>query len=338
MFIDSTNLQSTRERAFAVDACITIAVIEEAVRRHIKIELPYDNFKIMRLYLKESEQPLEIRRLYTHNSSMIGGAITKDKCLSYQVAAEVGMRILPWRRYKDDHSARQFYQAQGGNCIIKPSRGSAGRGIVTKFAGESDFVERLATAQPEEDMLMQAKSAGRNDLRLLFVGSSMVAATATTPASVIGHDGKTLRQLVDEENDRRKTANTTLYPTMQFKILDLDQVCLITGRDLEDVIMDGQRVDASLSNVTKGGVARDATGVLHQSFVAEASRIVAKLHLSVVAIDFICNDPSLAVDDQANDAYFLEANSSPGIDLHMYPHEGEGINVAGAFIDYLIYM
>ena len=336
MIIDSSNIESFRKRANSLLVGTALAVLEEAVKRGIKAKLPFDNFKLMWLYLTPESEPVEIRRTLTHASSPISMAITLDKSLSYKVAESVGMRLLPWLETSSEEQALEFFHSQEGNCIIKPAKGQAGRDIVTSFSDENDFVTKYTSLNKTDGVVIQAKSTGRNDVRLLFIGNKFAAATVTRCTELIGDGIKTFGKLIIEENARRKEFNLNRQRTMQLTKLYIREAIIASELQLDTVLDSGETVVASLSNTTKGGIARDVTSIIHQSFIEEATKLVTRLNLPVVAVDFICDDIDEGRNIIDSNAYFLEANSAPGLDLHIFPHEGDGVNVAGLFIDYLI--
>ncbi len=338
MIINTENIDQIRQRAFEIDACISIVIIEEAMARGLKIEMPFNNFKLLSIYPPESEIPIEFRRVATHKTSAVSLAITKDKALCYRVAESVGMRILPWIMALSKESALEFYESQDGCCIIKPLKGQGGRGIVTSFSGVDDFVARYLELKDGDDVIVQAKSMGSFDVRVLFIDQKFVAATSTRPTTIIGNGNSTLSELIATENAVRISDNTQRYPTMTLKELQISDAVNISGYELDQIIPLNTTVLVSLSNVSKGGISSDITAKLHRSFIEEAEKLVKRLHIPVIAIDFIAEqiEPEVSLED--SNAYFLEANSTPGIDMQMYPHEGEGRNVAGQFIDYLLQM
>jgi len=312
-----------------------LVIIEEAINRGIRVELPFDNFKLMWIYINPDSSPVEIRRTLTHSTSPISMAITIDKSLSYQVANSVGMRLLPWIQTYSDQEALSFYKNNNGNSIIKPAKGQAGRGIVTSFHDERDFLSKFQALRSTDSVVIQAKSTGRKDVRLLFIGNKFSAATETRCSEVIGDGHSSFAELIETENSSRRETNNSRMATMLLKEIDIKEACTVSGIQSGVVLREGQSAVASLSNVTKGGIAADVSEIIHQSFIDEASKLVNRLNLPVVAVDFICDEIEQGRSIGASNAYFLEANSSPGIDLHMFPHEGKGVNVAGMFIDYL---
>jgi|GEM_PF-6956488 len=336
MVIDKNNLDSLRKRANSLLVGTALAVLEEAVKRGIKVELPFDNFKLMWLYLTPGAQPVEIRRTLTHDSSPISMAITIDKSLSYKVADSVGMRLLPWLVTSSDQEAIKFFRSHDGKCIIKPAKGQAGRDIITSFTDEHDFIAKHKSLSLTDSVVIQAKSSGKNDVRLLFIGNKFSAATVTRCTELSGDGVKTFRQLIVDENARRQDSNQARQRTMQLTKLNINEATVASEIQPGMVPGSGVRVVASLSNTTKGGIAQDVTSIIHHSFVEEAVKLVKRLNLPVVAVDFICDDIDEGRDIEDSNAYFLEANSAPGLDMHIFPHEGEGVNVAGMFIDYLI--
>lgn len=330
--IDSTNIETIRTRAFAADASTSIVIIEEALKKNIKVSLPFDNFKIIWLYLNDSSTPTEIRKVSTHNSSQIGSAITIDKALSYKYAQLLGMHVLPWICTNEIEEAISFFDTHNEDCIIKPVRGQGGNGIRTRFDSREDFTAFFESTDSTDKLIIQKKAPGKCDLRLLFIGNKFCAATSTIPTYLIGDGISTLGELIALENAEREKSNVSRYPSMLLKELYPNAALRMSGKTADYIVPVGESVEASLSNSTKGGISVDVTKTIHPSFIEDAQKLVDVLHLTTVAVDFIATDYEANVE---GNAYFLEANSSPGIDLHIYPHRGEGVNAAGIFIDFI---
>lgn len=338
MIINSENIDLIRQRAFEIDACISIVIIEEALARGLKIEMPFNNFKLLSIYPPGSETPIEFRRVATHKTSAVSLAITKDKALCYRVAESVGMNVMPWIMALSKESALEFYKSQAGNCIIKPLKGQGGRGIITSFSGADDFVERYLELKSGDEVIVQAKSMGRLDVRVLFIDQKFAAATSTRATMLMGNGKSTLGELIATENTLRSSENIKRYPTMRLKELQILDVVNISGCEADQIIPPNTSIEVSLSNVSKGGISSDITSSLHNSFIIEAEKLAKRLSLPVVGIDFIVERIGQQITFEDSGACFLEANSTPGIDMQMYPHEGEGVNAAGLFIDYLLLM
>jgi cyanophycin synthetase len=335
MEVDSSNIESITKRAVAIDASASLVIINECLNRGLKVVLPFNNFKLMWLYINSKSEPVEIRRVSTHSTSSIGVAIASDKALSYQLAEQVGMNLLPWVCVKDLGLALEFYDKLSGDCIIKPTRGQAGRDVSLSFKDGEDFLKTFSALIVTDNIILQQRALGKSDVRLLFIGGDFACATATRCTELNGDGVKSVHELVIEENSRRAISNVNRFETMYLNEIDFESALKFSGLSHEYIVPEQQKFTVSLSNSTKGGIVSDVSKIIDNSFVVEAKKMVSRLHLPVVAIDFICDEIVEGRSIEECNAYFLEANSSPGIDLHMYPHEGEGVNIAGLFIDYL---
>jgi cyanophycin synthetase len=123
---------------------------------------------------------------------------------------------------------------------------------------------------------------------------------------------------------------------MVLVLLDLDAMRDNFGIDAGYVPAPNESVQATLANIAGGGLAEDYTDKIHNDFVEAGHTMVAALRCPVLAVDFLCDDPTSSFVDNSGEVLFLETNTSPGIDLHQYPHVGPSRNVASAYIDYLL--
>jgi CO dehydrogenase/acetyl-CoA synthase beta subunit len=83
------------------------------------------------------------------------------------------------------------------------------------------------------------------------------------------------------------------------------------------------------ANIGSGGVAVNRTGQLPAELVQSAVMIAKALNLFICGVDFMY--------DKARETWhFIEINSSPSFGLHLWPHEGEPVDVTGAYVDALL--
>ena len=83
------------------------------------------------------------------------------------------------------------------------------------------------------------------------------------------------------------------------------------------------------ANIGSGGVAVNRTGQLPAELVQSAVMIAKALNLFICGVDFMY--------DKARETWhFIEINSSPSFGLHLWPHEGEPVDVTGAYVNALL--
>lgn len=313
----------------------TLVIVEELLRRKYEIQTPYWPRPII-MFRTEEGQERTIMGVVCQKTPALPRVFSGDKYVMYRLAEQLDLPVLDYELYVDADSARQFWITREGHCILKSAKGEGGKGVRVSFSGTEDFLRTAQLMSEDQLVLMQRRSPALSDIRLLFIGGRYVAATVRRPMVIRGNGVLSLRQHVHLENLRRDQLNVTHHPTMRLKHLNLQRAEQISGLTSEAVIARGQEVYVSLANIASGGIAQDVTHELHEGFRKLSKVLVEELCSPVVAVDYLSIDHRKDPLDPSNETTFLETNLRPGIDLHQYPHSGQGVNVSALYVDYVI--
>lgn len=313
----------------------TYIILEELLNRGYKVEMPYWPGRIIRFTAPDGTTRT-INGVMNWNTPALARPFSNHKFITFELAKEVGLPVPDTEVYKTAKQATDFWDKYHGDCVIKTIKGTSGKGVWVHFSSREQFVDRAVQESARTTVLLQRKSHATTDLRLLFIGGELAAATVRRPFILTGNGTDTFSQLLRAENARREVVNKTHHHTMQLKLFDVTQVAAQLGRKVEDVLESGEQLQVSLANIAAGGTAEDVTDSLHPDFVVAAKKLDQALACPVLAVDFLCYDPSKSFEENNKDVIFLETGTRPGIDLHQYPHAGMRRNVAAQYIDYVV--
>ena len=255
-------------------------------------------------------------------------ALCDYKQLSKLVFARVGIPSPRSRLFStpDDPGLEAFF-APGKTYVCKPQLGFNGNGVrmgITTF----DEVRQYWSSQADPDMtyLLEEQIEG-TDLRLQIIGGRIAAACVRVPAHVIGDGDSTLQALVE----RRRAVIHGQNPANRLDLGETElELVASQGLTLASVPEAGRQVWLKrVSNMGQGGHAIDYTEEIHPRYHEWTKRVVEHIDASFMAIDFICEDPTI---DPEGTAHVLEINALAEWAHHTFS-ERRTHDLAGLVID-----
>jgi GNAT-family acetyltransferase (TIGR03103 family) len=147
------------------------------------------------------------------------------------------------------------------------------------------------------------------DLRVVVIGSQVVAAAVRRPAAVRGTGQHTVRKLIEKVSRRRAAATDG---ESRIPLDDETRRCVAAaGYTLDDVLPEGtELVVRRAANLHTGGTIHDCTDRLHPELAAAAVKAAQALQIPVVGLDFIVPTP------EGPEYVIIEANERPGLANH----------------------
>jgi D-alanine-D-alanine ligase-like ATP-grasp enzyme len=277
---------------------------------------------------------------YEFNGALAGlaapetAALFEGKDQTAKFLASKGIKVPAQHVFDDDWPAALAFMGECKAVVVKPARGTGGGGISVKVSTEKDLKSAIAYAKNEISSHKRKRSTGEGatilieeyqqgeDLRLLVINYELRAAATRRPAEVTGHDGLTVRALIEERNDQLAvdTAGQSRIP------LDRETERCLGMRHLgyNSVLEDGLTVRVrENANVRTGGTMEDVTGTLHAGLRDAAETIAKYMQVPLVGLDFLVESP------ENGEYVVIEANESPALGNH------EPQPVARYFIDML---
>ena len=265
------------------------------------------------------------RRVSTLESlSELTSAVAFRRCdhkwYTRQVFVRAGLRVAEGTMATFDERDEAFL-AKWGDIVVKPVRGEQGRGI-TVGVDRAGLGVAIATARATcPEVLLERRCEGE-DLRIVVIGTEVVAASVRRPPVVVGDGRRTIAMLTFELSATRMaaTGGSSRVPVDD----TTESVVRSAGYHLDDVLASGiQLTVRRTANLHTGGTIHDVTDDLHPQLAEVALAAAAAIEAPVLGLDMIV--PSVAGPEYA----LIEANEQPGLANH------EPRPTAARFVDLL---
>jgi cyanophycin synthetase len=306
----------------------TACIVEAAEQRRIPITRLNEGNLVQ---LGHGANQRRIWTAETDRTSAIAEGISKDKDLTKQLCASVGVPVPEGEFVRSAAQAREVAASLGFPVVVKPYDGNHGRGVSTNLMSGDEVEVAYATAMEEGSGVLVERFIRGYEHRLLVVAGRMVAAARGDLAFVIGDGRQTIQQLIDSQLNasplRGSAEDSPLNPVRIDTAARLELAR--QGLDGTSVLPAGQRVLIQRN----GNVAIDCTDEVHPTtarLVALAARVVG---LDIAGIDLVAEDISAPLAGQGGAV--VEVNAGPGLLMHLKPAEGAPRPVGGAIVDHL---
>ena len=285
-----------------------LIIAEEALRRGIRVEVTDPEWGELRLSV--GGRTVVTRESLSEFTTAVAMSRCDDKRVTRRIMERAGVRVargaLACEGELDEALA---LVAEVGAVVVKPARGEQGRGITVGVRDEAGLQRAVDLAlQFCPDVLVEELVPGQ-DLRVLVIDRSVVAAAVRRPAEVIGDGRSTVTELIRSTSRRREraTGGESRIP------LDATTTDVVAdaGYGMDDVPPNGERIQVRrTANLHTGGTIEDVTAELHPEVAAAAVRAAAALDIPVTGIDLLVPDVT------GRDYVFIEANERPGLANH----------------------
>jgi GNAT-family acetyltransferase (TIGR03103 family) len=209
-----------------------------------------------------------------------------------------------------------------GRIVVKPALGEQGAGVSVDVRDEAGLRSALQRAERNGGHVVLEQLVDGQDLRVVVIDGTVVAAAVRRPPAIVGDDRLTVRELVEKQSRRRAAATGG---ESRIPIDDECQRCLRDqGRGLDEVLPAGSEVVVRrAANLHAGGTIHDVTARLSPAIADAAVAAARALEIPVVGLDFITPDP------ESGEWWLIEANERPGLANH------EPQPTAQAYVDLL---
>ncbi|MEO6077839.1 MAG: hypothetical protein ABIP54_03560 [Candidatus Andersenbacteria bacterium] len=226
--------------------------------------------------------------------------------------------------------------------VVKPISASHANGASMNLINADEL--RLA-ARRAFDYMKRNKTGHRvlveeffqgQDLRFFVLGEKVVSTLQREPAYVIGDGKNTIRKLISNFNNEWRSTIKYDLPLCPIPI-DTETVRHLHRykKTLNTIPKKNQKVTLRWNaNISTGGRAIDVTDIVHPNIKKLAVQVARISKLEITGVDILCKDMTLGDISTAN-VSVLETNDSPGIDIHHFPYEGEGIDVSSLILDHI---
>ncbi|WP_045219853.1 N-acetylglutaminylglutamine synthetase [Desulfonatronum thioautotrophicum] len=231
-----------------------------------------------------------------------------DKSLTLRLLQRAGLRV-PEQTVAATQAANHAFLERHERIVVKPARGEQGRGISVDVREVRELAEAVRQAEAVCDRVVLESFVAGQDLRVIVIDQSVVAAAVRRPAQVVGTGKHTVRELIEKQSRRRAaaTGGESRIP------LDTEtERCVAQNGWTMDALLPVGEVLAvrKTANLHTGGTIHDVTDQLHPVVVRAAEQAARVLNIPVVGFDFLVPDVS------GPEYVIIEANERPGLANH----------------------
>jgi len=218
--------------------------------------------------------------------------------------------------------------------VLKPNWGSHGDFVESDISDSRDLETAIwhFVAQKGKDcaFIIEKFIAGIEH-RLFITALGGFAVIEREPASVTGDGTRSILELCEAETQRRKLIKSQEFSCLCPLVLDKESDKFLARQGLGTRSVVGTKVYLRhQSNLAKGGLAIDRTEQAHHSVKKLALRALKAFPgMPAMGLDLITRDITKPLGEYA----IIEANSSPGLAMHMFPTQGAPRDVAGMLAD-----
>lgn len=257
--------------------------------------------------------------------------IVQDKVKTKEYLSKAGVPIPLGDAFEEDDDIINYAEKIGYPVIVKPLKGSMGKGVHTNIADREELMSVLRELRARysyKEYIIEKHYAG-NEYRIYVVGDKVIGATNRVPANVIGDGKNNIEQLINLKNKEREK-NPYLAPKPIKVDYEVKNLLKLHGYDLESIPDKGERVFLrDKSNLSTGGDPIEATDELSE----EVKQIAVNALKALPSIPHAGVDIIVDPNDKTK-GVVLEANGTAEIGFHLFPLEGNAKDVPGAIIDY----
>lgn len=245
----------------------------------------------------------------------MGSRISASKAVSKAALVALGLPVPAHVLVRDEAELEAAVQQVGFPCATKPLDRGGGKGV---SAGHQTLVSvrvgfHEARAASPNLVMVEAFVPG-DDYRLMVVDGVLCAAIRFEPAQVTGDGRRTIRQLVDAQNDLRDGRSLVASGYLRPIALDAPALRFLAqqGVSLDTILAAGRSIRLrGNSNGSSGGHATDVSSAVHPHVRTMAETLAYTLNLRTMGADYRCTDLSAAPETVGG--AFLEFNTTPGL-------------------------
>lgn len=274
----------------------------------------------------------------TNRTGVPGSMASGNKEMSRDLLRNAGIRIAEGEYFSAKtpvEDALHMLEKYPG-LVIKPVDGHAGRGVTVGVTTPDEFRAAWKTAadSTRSGILVEEQFVGE-DVRITVVGGVARAANQRVPPRIVGDGVRTVRDLVNANNDLRYDnihLHSKLIAMTPHRLDRLERA----GLTPFSVLPDGDTyVIDHKANLATGGEPLDMTDTIHPSYLRIAERAASAFPgMGIAGIDLLVSDPQQPAEE---DSYIaVEVNSLPDLASHGTAFGGTPRNVISDAADLVL--
>lgn len=223
---------------------------------------------------------------------------------------------VPTAKYKilQSHDAKINLDEVNLPCVVKPNDSNAGKGVTANITSGEQLQNAItyASEHTKSGELIVEDHINGSDHRLLFINGNFIGCVQHEGPYVVGDGRNSINNLIAVKNWNR---TRSLYKSNYKRPIIIDDAVKNTlasmSMDLNSIPSVGEKVYLRSTVNLSGGGNSFLVDKIHPKILEYAQRIVDKLSLYSVGIDYITTD--ISKDPNIEYGAFTEANRTPGI-------------------------
>ena len=265
--------------------------------------------------------------------------ISADKHLAKKILKSNGVQVPEGEVFTGQNVEDAINYAQElFPVVLKPNWGSHGDYVEADIQNIEEIevaIWKFVAKRGINTAFIIEKYIEGSEHRLFVTAFGGFAVVKRDPSMVIGNGTDNILKLAETETERRKKIKAQQFSPLCPIVIDDDVNKFLYKNGILEGLQYVPYQDEKIylrnqSNLAKGGLAIDMTDEAHSSVKKVAFKALKSFPgLPCVGLDLICKDISKPLSDYA----IIEANSSPGLAMHMFPSAGKSRDVAAMMAD-----
>ena len=312
----------------------TQLLIKEALSRGIKVDPIYPRRLLKLIYKNHIEY---IFNQQISKTSGVGLKICDNKSITKELVKKAGLKVakgILLEIEKFNESEKEIKKLTFP-VIIKPLSESHGTSVITNINDIQELKLILKRFKNKyKEILIEEQFVGE-DYRFFTTKNKVLGVIKRIPANVTGDGKHTVRQLINIKNkDSRRGEKRSYKALMKIETDDIVLDYLKKQKMTLNTILKNDQIIylRKNANISTGGDSIDCTDIAHKSIKDIAVKAIRSIPgLCYGGVDIMTKDITKL---PGSDNYILlEINASPGFDIHTYPYQGKGRDIAGEIVN-----
>lgn len=310
-------------------------LIYELLKRGVKVEVLDEELELIKATYQNHTELIYDRdsSIMPYNVSVLAG----DKGIAKRILQSSGLSVPLGEVFnlKDSDLIEKAFDILDCSVVLKPVFGSHGYNVYLNIKTKDalkDAMNKIKRDRGSNTKVLIEEYFPAQEYRVFVTKNRDYAVLNRDPASVIGDDKSTIKELIAKENYKRMHPRTNSLCEILVDN-DLYDYMASVGLSMDDIPKCGEKVYLRPnSNVAMGGLCIDYTDIVHPSVIDIGMQVLdAFPGLPYVGIDYMTN----TIDKEQNpDSYrIIEVNTVPGFHMHYQPAIGKSRNVAKYVVD-----
>lgn len=261
--------------------------------------------------------------------------IAKNKKLSNNYLKEGGVPVPETKTFNfEEYSIEELYaygDKIGFPLVVKPTSMASGRGVVTNIKSREKLKKAILDVRDglnQKEVIIEKYFENGVDFRFYVIEDEVIAVTKNYPSNIIGDGYHNIRQLINRRNRKMRK----LYSTNNRKMIVDEEMLEFLYEDnltLESVPEKNERIFLRQHGTHLGtrlnAACTNTVDPKFKKYAVDAINVIPGLPTG--SVDMIINE-------EKNEGIVNEVNSRGEIMTHIFPLEGQAIDIPKYLIDY----